>query len=192
MLVFFRPWGRLNARHLYTVVLGCDKTESHAWSQIWTLLRGRLRNTLDEIKKTQKHNAKIGLSFERFQKWWFCKWWYYWKAVANCVEAALEGSRRIIPSCPTGGSQCATYTADWLALLTTKWLSVPGSEKTSMNVLTTRLVLLMYFLPAPKRRGRLSEARFIFIPSQIALFRICTSRKIVFIHFLATSLATIY
>ena len=24
MLVFFRPWGRLNARHLYTVVLGCD------------------------------------------------------------------------------------------------------------------------------------------------------------------------
>ena len=145
MLVFFRPWGRLNARHLYTVVLGCDKTESHAWSQIWTLLRGRLRNTLDEIKKTQKHNAKIGLSFERFQKWWFCKWWYYWKAVANCVEAALEGSRRIIPSCPTGGSQCATYTADWLALLTTKWLSVPGSEKTSMNVLTIRLVLLMYF-----------------------------------------------
>lgn len=128
-------------------------------------VQGSFKEHFRRKKKTQKHNAKIGLSFERFQKWWFCKWWSYWKAMVNCMEAVLEGSRRIIPSCPTGGSQCATYTADWLALLTTKWLSVPGSEKTSMNVLTIRLVLLMYFLPTPKRRGRLSEARFAFIPS---------------------------
>ena len=164
MLVFFRPWGQLNARHLYTVVLGCDKTESHAWSQIWTLFRSRLRNTLDERKKPKNTTPKLvfhlrGSKNDDLQ-----------------IMILLKSDGKLNGGC--SGRFKKNY-----SILSNGWITVRNIHGRLTRTAHYKVAVgsrfredlnersdyplgaLNVFFAYTKTQGRLSEARFAFIPS---------------------------